>query len=402
MYQLEEQNGDLEDRIESLGGGKYDLENRLEKLEEGEESKVKLLAWPEEFQRGVNLKTTWPRRHRSGYTKVKVLLVSWESDDLNVIDEVGTLRDVFKDYYHFETSRYSIPDNQSTRALQAQVHQFIGDNSSETLLIFYYSGHGGIGDFRRDLLWSPTSRYGGPAIPACAIQTLFEDSASDSLLIYDACESADTAVIPAGDHPRGITELISACGYQTTAPGPGVDSLAFTLAEELHDAAIAGHPFSVSQLFSKILLRLRNSSEQGSKTTPVHTELTSDPGGRRIMLQPLQKSPSESRRDDGAETPHRALFLKFQNCTRINPKKWREWLLQAPPGVLEICFHQPTKKRENDRYGYGCLESDEGYQSRNDSSPHVNAGIKQDLKTEDDGPKVKHEPIVKMEDLYNS
>lgn len=155
IYQLEERNGELEGGLLSLAEKKFDLENRLEKLEEEEESKVKLGTWPEDFQRLVDLKTTWPRRHRSRYTRVKVLLVSWESDDLNVIDEVRTLRDVFKDYYHFETSRYSIPDNQSTRALQAQVHQFIGDNSSETLLIFYYSGHGGIRDFRRNLLWSP-------------------------------------------------------------------------------------------------------------------------------------------------------------------------------------------------------------------------------------------------------
>ncbi|CZR68567.1 uncharacterized protein PAC_18466 [Phialocephala subalpina] len=99
-----------------------------------------------------------------------------------------------------------------------------------------------------------------PSVPVNGIQALFKESISDFVLIYDTCESAETAVTSAANNPRGIIKLISACGFRATAPSPGFESLAYTLIADLVGAAKPGDPFSVSQFYNRILARLRNSS----------------------------------------------------------------------------------------------------------------------------------------------
>ena len=45
----------------------------------------------------------FPNRGRSRYKEAHVLLLSWEDDDLGVIDEVTELQDVFQHMYRYET-----------------------------------------------------------------------------------------------------------------------------------------------------------------------------------------------------------------------------------------------------------------------------------------------------------
>jgi hypothetical protein len=109
--------------------------------------------WTDQIKNTVARK--WPNRRKAGYTQVKVLMVRWESDDLGVSDEINSLAEVLQGSYYFDVSKYNIPDKDALSVLSTRVIDFIGDSSPDTLLIFYYAGHGGLHDTRSHLSWSP-------------------------------------------------------------------------------------------------------------------------------------------------------------------------------------------------------------------------------------------------------
>lgn len=83
----------------------------------------------------------WPRRHDIRYSKVQVLMLRWEDDDLGVITELNALEHVFVDLYHYAVQTYSIPSEKPDKALKRRVLDFLEDDGPETLLILYYAGH---------------------------------------------------------------------------------------------------------------------------------------------------------------------------------------------------------------------------------------------------------------------
>lgn len=138
-----------------VNGQRQKLEERVQHLE-GMIRKNGLdgdtdLAWTESFKK--ELSTEFQNRRMNKYTRVKVLIVQWASDDLGVDEEAMELAEVFKYSYRFEVDRFSIPDRNSSTALWNRVLKFKGDDSPDTLLIFSYHGHGGF-DENNDTLWA--------------------------------------------------------------------------------------------------------------------------------------------------------------------------------------------------------------------------------------------------------
>ena len=133
-------NAELKEKVE-------ELEGELEEKTEGDD------FWSPRFQKSIE--DNWSRRHGLRYTRVKVLLVSWDLDDLGVTKEIDKLADVFSTSYCFQVSKFQIPEQNPTRALQHRVGMFVGDDDPETLLISYYAGHGSRSSLTRSLLWSP-------------------------------------------------------------------------------------------------------------------------------------------------------------------------------------------------------------------------------------------------------
>jgi hypothetical protein len=97
----------------------------------------------------------WPNRFGSRYQRVKVLLASWDADDLGVAQEVNTLEHVFIDFYRYDVSTYTIPIHHPDRALTRRVIEFVESAKKDTLLIFYYAGHAYINPNRHEsIIWS--------------------------------------------------------------------------------------------------------------------------------------------------------------------------------------------------------------------------------------------------------
>lgn len=89
---------------------------------------------------------SWPTRSSPGYSKyaaVKVLLISWEEDDLGVEVEVDLLGQLLENVYSYEVEKWKIPSMNSFDALDEQVRasaKAIRSNPS-SLFVLYYAGH---------------------------------------------------------------------------------------------------------------------------------------------------------------------------------------------------------------------------------------------------------------------
>jgi hypothetical protein len=82
---------------------------------------------------------------RCPYTGVSVLLLRWE-DDASVDQGTASLESVFRDTYHYDTTRWSIPitANASIK-LGVEMASFLEKARPDHLLIIYYAGHGFVG-----------------------------------------------------------------------------------------------------------------------------------------------------------------------------------------------------------------------------------------------------------------
>ena len=95
-------------------------------------------------------RAAFPNRGAARYKEVHVLLLSWEDDNLGVINEVIELEAVFRDRYHYQTEVWAIPSERSHNTLAGKIVQFLNDYESEdNLLITYYGGHGEMNDDRQ-------------------------------------------------------------------------------------------------------------------------------------------------------------------------------------------------------------------------------------------------------------
>ena len=101
------------------------------------------------------------KKRKQHYSKVQVLLISWEEDktepdpvakelDRLIEHEVRTIHKLFDEDLNFSVSRYAIPlldsrghDPKWDRKVLLEVTTFMdAHDHPETLLILYYNGHG--------------------------------------------------------------------------------------------------------------------------------------------------------------------------------------------------------------------------------------------------------------------
>ena len=91
------------------------------------------------------LQSAYPKPQATGsprYSKVSVLLIQWEEDDLGVSIELAKLYEVFKADYGYDCEDiFEIPERDSQVALMTRLQRLIDNASRDHLLIIYYGGH---------------------------------------------------------------------------------------------------------------------------------------------------------------------------------------------------------------------------------------------------------------------
>lgn len=111
-----------------------------------------------------------------------------------------------------------------------------------------------------------------------ACQSLFEQSTSDTLFLFDCC-SAAAAASSVPSRTNAITETIAACGWETWAPEPGRHSFTNALIEVLEEW-IDRRSFSAAMLHSEVLSVLKATRPKKRleiSKTPIYIVTTSNP-----------------------------------------------------------------------------------------------------------------------------
>ncbi|KAE9371438.1 hypothetical protein N431DRAFT_483980 [Stipitochalara longipes BDJ] len=199
----------------------------------------------------------FPNRTKPRYSKVFALILSWEDEDPNlpVHLEIEKLEYIFRDLYGLQTEVWKIPNQNSHVRVNQKIIDLITleDNPEQHLFVVYYAGHATL---TRDRLLAWTE--------------------SDVLILLDCCHSG-TATASEGN---GVTELISACAYNSQANGVGSYSFTKELIIEL--GQLSQKPsFTVAELYRNIFCRIQSRRPEDEDRrerhpAPVHLSLTQD------------------------------------------------------------------------------------------------------------------------------
>ena len=134
-----------------------------------------------------------------------------------------------------------------------------------------------------------------PTVKWIGIQNMLEQATSDVLILLDCCAAATASA----EQGNGVTEVIAACGFETTAPGVCEHSFTRGLIEELRYCSKRS-PLSAAMLHMKVLSRMKYWKPKSVETragelafherrkTPVHTILTNEGKPRSIVLSPIE------------------------------------------------------------------------------------------------------------------
>lgn len=95
------------------------------------------------------LEGAYPIHRRSRNSRVGVLLLLFEDDELGVLDEIQRLHDLLRYQYDYETEIWAIPSDYSDRKLSDKLYEFRNEycprnrdpDEDLPLLIVYYGGH---------------------------------------------------------------------------------------------------------------------------------------------------------------------------------------------------------------------------------------------------------------------
>jgi hypothetical protein len=158
-------------------------------------------------------------------------------------------------------------------------------------------------------------------VPSAGIQSKLEQAGSDVILILDCCFSATTPIT--GFQQNGkVMEVVTACGYETTAAEADQHSFTKALIHVLARAS-KGVPFTIGELHGRILSRLKCYApelevvdgdyvdtangqlrlEPQVRRTPIYSTLCKTIPPRSIVLAPLRQPHTTTTMDSGEDTP---------------------------------------------------------------------------------------------------
>ncbi|TRX94458.1 hypothetical protein FHL15_004613 [Xylaria flabelliformis] len=334
---------------------------------EAEEDKIRLL---DEINNSV--KGAWADRHdTTRYAQVIVLLISWEEHDLGqeLHDAIRQYTSTFEYLYNYEVWHFEIPSRKPHLALTSQLLELAERDSSETLFVIWYDGHGLEHQDRRG---SPRwCSHGDPKISqivdSSIISATLSDCEADILLVNNACSSLTCNRF----NGKGIVESISASAFDTVTygsvtPNDLSPSMTWAVLQILRDRRCVEEGITVAELHRRICLAVQwgnyeqpeidetvvSDQEKSSldtltskahlqwkypniRTQPVYTRLSAQPAGahgktRSIVLGRLEYPKGCS---DSMGKPDMQVQLRVSYPDRIDPKEWIDWLLSAPSCV---------------------------------------------------------------------
>lgn len=228
-----------------------------------------------------SLKRAYPKKNKSSYDQVHVLLLNWEADDLDTHKEVDDLRQLFEETYFFHVQPWGIPSNGSSNKLELRIAQFKESyDTPSNLLIVYYGGHGARNRENRSI-WVANEKDDSPYLDWSDIQPSLIRAESDVLLLLDCCYAATAAT---RGRP-GQKEVLAACSVESVTTGVSDNSFTRNLIEEMK--LLSGAEFNVTTLHSRLMERR---GLDRLHYTPIHASLSNNMKPS-IVLTPFDPPP---------------------------------------------------------------------------------------------------------------
>ncbi|KAL8949947.1 MAG: hypothetical protein Q9222_003979 [Ikaeria aurantiellina] len=307
--------------------------------------------------------SAFPRTSRCRYQNVCVLLLSWEDDDLGVAKEVDRLEDVFRDTYHYSIKRWKIPSSRSHNKLTSFIIEALEElDFADKLCITYYAGHGYMNEDRQ-CVWLCNQKKGAATLQWSSIQTMLEEAECDSLILLDCCAAGSSG----GNHGKGVTEVIAACGFESYAPGVGEHSFTTSLIAELKYLSRRHSVLTTALLHNKVLARVKKSwnprydstdnNTQERRRTPIHIHLSDNARHRCIELPPRLAPPTTTGRfepltgtssESSAPSTSISDDTDTQSLDNISPgssisEVWLDPQFQLPKVVISIALQEDQR-----------------------------------------------------------
>ncbi|KAK4449006.1 hypothetical protein QBC34DRAFT_380855 [Podospora aff. communis PSN243] len=321
-------------------------------------------------------KAAWPEKLQTEYKKVKVLMMSWENDDLEVETEMKPLASVFQGLYQFDTEIWRIPLRRSGAELSRKIANVVRTEGQHgNLIIFYYGGHAKANEHVAGRpVWFANRSTNSPFVRSSLMHTELEKAACDILLLYDCPHAVQPGETFTG---KGMIQTLAASPLDSSsATADTHHSFTPSLVQELAHAAHSSEPLSVVELHRRLISRQQTVApkvyftddsysivqvnrqtgqpivEPSRQRLPMHNLLTSSPI-RTIVLSPLKTdtptpleqplvllsppSPRPQSHVDASSTDGPEVLiacrLKDQN---IDAEKWKNWLANAAEGAKGI------------------------------------------------------------------
>ncbi|KAK3296438.1 uncharacterized protein B0H64DRAFT_417841 [Chaetomium fimeti] len=312
----------------------------------------------------------WPDRFATRYRKVKVLLMSWDKDDLGLETEVRNLESVFRGLYHYDTEYWKIPSRRSAVEVSRKVADLVDAHGQEgNLLILYYGGHARPSEQPGGSpVWAANRSRDSPTVQSSILHSFLGEIDCDVLLLQDCLythENRDTFI------GNGVVETLAAGGFDSTQADGDHDSFTASLVQELAHAAHTTDWLSMVELHRRLINRLQIWTpeisftddaysivqvdrrtgqpmfERPRRRTPVHSFLSRKP--KTIVLTPLPPQaqtqseesliqlnpPTTQPNNNIPEGPGILVTCRLRD-QHIDAEKWRQWLLNAPEGAKNI------------------------------------------------------------------
>ncbi|KAK3313608.1 hypothetical protein B0H66DRAFT_566617 [Apodospora peruviana] len=316
------------------------------------------------------VEATWPERPSATYTRVKVLLMSWEKDDLGVESETQALSSIFQGLYNYDVESWKIPSRRPAIELSRKIADLIDTYGREgNLLIFYYGGHARPNEQAGGSpVWVANRSRSSPSVQSSIVHSLLAEIDCDVLFLPDCCHAIQAGEASTG---KGVIETLAACGFESITPEVGRHSFTTSLVQELAYAAHTKEWPSVVELHRRLINRLQTWQpsvyftdntrsvvhldantgqpvfELPRRRTPIYCFLSkkprtivlsplpapvsSEPGEPFVFLNPLQQQAKEK----DPIGPEILVTCRLRDH-RLNVDQWKEWLLRAPPGAQGI------------------------------------------------------------------
>ncbi|KAI5861215.1 hypothetical protein GGS23DRAFT_158421 [Durotheca rogersii] len=274
---------------------------------------------------------------KSPYTKASVLLLSW-SEDNSVEEDLVGLDQVLRDRFNYRTERFAIPATATASTkLGIRMASFLERAGPDHLLIIYYAGYAYAGADNQ-LFWASNERDDAAKLRWAGFRCLFEEAASDVLLLLDTCASKEQ-IVPGGG---SVKQVIAASTPEHHSRDPGLRSFTSHVIDALTKLS-AGRPFTVEQLYHDIVVQKQHELTQASGLTngaskslpfsekiPVFYTLSSGKG-QGLSLSPLPSDTETQSRSPRASVDADAQLLK---ASREDP-------ILHPSAIADLTFDEP-------------------------------------------------------------